>query len=142
MRRGEATAAAPGIMKISGIEVENIIVGTGAEAKRGDFVTVRWAGTLNHSDPIGDGEESFRAGGRDVVAGLSYGVIGMRVGGVRQLRVSPHLGYGDQAVAGIPANAVLVFEVSLLSVVTRDGTYAMAILAHLARAELVDRSVP
>ena len=49
-----------------------------------------------------------------MVAGLSRGVIGMRVGGVRRLRVSPHLGYGDQAVPGVPANAVLVFEVELL----------------------------
>jgi FKBP-type peptidyl-prolyl cis-trans isomerase len=32
------------------------------------------------------------------------------------LRVSPHLGYRDQAVPGVPANAVLNFEVKLLSI--------------------------
>ena len=40
----------------------------------------------------------------------------MRVGGVRRLRASPHLGYRDQAVPGVPADAVLNFEVKLLGV--------------------------
>jgi FKBP-type peptidyl-prolyl cis-trans isomerase len=44
-----------------------------------------------------------------VVAGLELGV-----GGTRRLRVSPHLGYRGQAVPGVPANAVLNFEVELL----------------------------
>ncbi len=35
---------------------------------------------------------------------------------INQLRVSPHLGYRDQTVPGIPANAVLNFEVELLGV--------------------------
>jgi len=51
-----------------------------------------------------------------VVAGLSRGVIGMRVGGVRRLRVSPHLGYRNRSVQEVPPNAVLTFEVELLSV--------------------------
>lgn len=98
----------------SGIDIEEVTVGDGPVAERGQVVSVRWRGTLNRGDPFGSGETSFRAGGREVVAGLSRGVIGMRVGGVRRLRVSPHLGYRDQAVPGVPANAVLNFEVELV----------------------------
>lgn len=51
-----------------------------------------------------------------LVAGLFYGIQGMRVGGTRTLRVAPHLAYGEQGVPGvIPANAVLTIEVTVLS---------------------------
>jgi len=99
----------------SGIDIEDLAVGDGPVADRGKVVSIRWRGTLNRGDSIGSGEVSFRAGSREVVAGLSRGVIGMRVGGVRRLRISPHLGYGDGEVPGVPANAVLVFEIELLS---------------------------
>jgi FKBP-type peptidyl-prolyl cis-trans isomerase FkpA len=100
----------------SGIEVQDVAVGDGPAAERGRLVSIRWRGTLNRGDPFGEGEISFRAGGREVVAGLSRGVIGMRVGGMRRLRVSPHLGYRDRSVPGVPPDAVLTFEVELLGV--------------------------
>ena len=100
----------------SGIDIEDVTIGSGDPIERGQAVTIRWSGTLNRGDSFGEGEATFKAGGRQVVAGLSRGVIGMRVGGVRRLRVSPHLGYRDQPVPGVPANAVLHFEVELLRV--------------------------
>jgi FKBP-type peptidyl-prolyl cis-trans isomerase len=52
-----------------------------------------------------------------VIAGLEYGVEGMRAGGKRRIRVGPHLAYRDGGVPDtIPANAVLEFRVALLSV--------------------------
>jgi FKBP-type peptidyl-prolyl cis-trans isomerase len=52
-----------------------------------------------------------------VIAGLEYGIEGMRVGGRRRLRVPPHLGYRDKGMSGkIPPNALLFFEVELLEV--------------------------
>ena len=51
-----------------------------------------------------------------LVAGLFYGIQGMRVGGTRTLRVAPHLAYGEQGVPGrIPANALLTVEVAVLA---------------------------
>ena len=99
----------------SGIDIQEVQEGTGAEVVRGSNVTIMWRGTLNHGDEFGSGESTFRAGGREVIAGLSRGVIGMRVGGTRRIRVGPHLGYRDESVPGIPANAVLSFEVKVLS---------------------------
>ena len=59
----------------------------------------------------------FDLSGRVVIAGLRYGVEGMRVGGLRRLTVSPHLAYGGDGVPGvIPPVAVLIFEVKLLDV--------------------------
>jgi peptidylprolyl isomerase len=100
----------------SGIAIEDIAIGNGPPVERGQIVLIRWSGKLNRGDSFGEGEVSFKAGGREVVAGLSRGVIGMRVGGVRWLRVSPHLGYRDHVVPGVPANAVLNFEVEVLGV--------------------------
>ncbi len=100
----------------SGLKIEDVAVGGGAIADLGATVTIEWRGWLNRGDEFGSGFESFRIGQRRFIAGLERGVVGMRVGGVRRLRVSPHLGYRDRAVSGVPANAVLNFEVKLLRV--------------------------
>jgi hypothetical protein len=51
-----------------------------------------------------------------LVAGLFYGMQGMRVGGTRTLRVAPHLAYREQGVPGvIPPNALLTIEVTVLA---------------------------
>ncbi len=52
---------------------------------------------------------------REAIAGLRYGIEGMRIGGVRRIIVPPHLGYGKDGApaAGIPANAILICEVEL-----------------------------
>jgi FKBP-type peptidyl-prolyl cis-trans isomerase len=56
-------------------------------------------------------------GERRTIAGLSWGVEGMHVGGRRRLHVGPHLAYRDKGVPGvIPPNAKLMFEVELLAV--------------------------
>ena len=100
----------------SGLKIEEVAVGAGAVAEPGATVAIEWRGWLNRGDEFGSGSVSFRVGQRRLIAGLERGIIGMRVGGVRRLRGSPHLGYRDRAVPGVPANAVLIFEVELLSV--------------------------
>ena len=100
----------------SGLKVEEKSIGDGAVAERGSSVTVEWRGWLNRGEEFGSGTVDFEIGRRRVIAGLELGVVGMRVGGVRCLRVSPHLGYRDQQAPGMPPNAVLNFEVRLLNV--------------------------
>jgi FKBP-type peptidyl-prolyl cis-trans isomerase len=104
--------------KRKGVEIEDLQQGTGPEAIKGATVEIRYAGYLNRGGKFQDNVHCrFKVGGRDVIAGLEYGVEGMRVGGRRKIRISPHLAYGAQAVPGIvPANAVLTFEVELLSI--------------------------
>jgi len=103
---------------VSGVEIEEKAVGVGTPVVRGDQVTVRYCGFLNRGDLFQENiTVTFTLGERRVIAGLERGIEGMKVGGVRTLRVSPHLGYRDVGVPGtIPPNAVLVFEVELLSI--------------------------
>jgi FKBP-type peptidyl-prolyl cis-trans isomerase len=60
----------------------------------------------------------LRVDRRSLVAGLFYGVDGMRVGGMRRLEIAPHLAYGDRGVPGIvPERALLVAEITILEAV-------------------------
>lgn len=135
-----------------GIKVDEIEVGTGPIAGRGNIVIVGVEMFLNRGEAVwGDPHYEIDLGRRDVIAGLRYGIEGMREGGRRKFRVSPHLGYGDQSVPGVPPNAVLVFSVTLHKVLpgwhvgeeTRhdtDGVRAVleAAFPTTAEANLVD----
>lgn len=100
----------------SGLRVTDVVIGSGRVAQVGATVTVEWRGWLNRGEEFRNGTDSFTIGRREVIAGLDRGTVGMQVGGVRRLRVSPHLGYRDRGAPGIPPNAVLVFEVKLLGI--------------------------
>jgi FKBP-type peptidyl-prolyl cis-trans isomerase len=104
-----------------GIEFEDLVVGDGAVAARGTSVEVSYTLALNRGDIVeSDRRCEFRIGGRTAIAGLEYGVEGMRTGGVRRIRVGPQLAYRDREVPGkIPSNAVLEFRVKLIRVETQ-----------------------
>ena len=104
---------------ISGLKFRDLLEGTGNEDARGDSVSIHFRCFLNRGEQIANSYEhglpqQFVVGKRETIAGIERGVIGMRVGGRREIVVSPHLGYRDHQVAGIPANAVLRFEVELI----------------------------
>jgi len=101
-----------------GVKFEDLAVGDGAIASRGSVVEVSYDLYLNRGEQVqGNQRYSFRVGDRNVIAGLEYGVEGMRVGGQRRLRIAPHLAYRDQAIPGlIPANALLDMRITLLKV--------------------------
>jgi uncharacterized protein len=64
----------------------------------------------------------MRVDRHSLVNGLFYGVAGMRVGGVRQLEIAPHLAYGDRGVPGvIPGGAVLTAEITILEACLLDA---------------------
>lgn len=107
----------------SGLEYEDLIQGSGAEAKAGSCtVVVHYTGWLEDGtkfDSSVDHGEPFRfpLGAQRVIAGWDEGVQGMCEGGRRKLTIPPALGYGAHGVGGIiPPNATLIFEVELLEV--------------------------
>lgn len=108
-----------------GIEYEDIRVGEGPLADRGCAVEIRYDLSLNRGDKIQANQIStFRLGERKVIAGLEYGVEGMRESGERRIRVGSHLAYREKGVVGlIPPNALLEFHIILLHV-ERKGTDA------------------
>ena len=104
-----------------GVEYEDLQVGDGLLAERGCDVEIRYDLLLNRGEQVQQHQAlSFRLGERRVIAGLEYGIEGMRQGGLRRVRVGPHLGYGPEGVPGVvPQEAVLEFRVDLLRVVPK-----------------------
>jgi FKBP-type peptidyl-prolyl cis-trans isomerase FkpA len=110
----------------SGLQYEDSVVGTGAEAIKGKSVTVHYTGWLYNEEVQGAKFDSskdrndpfvFSLGAGMVIRGWDEGVAGMLVGGARTLIIPPALGYGARGAGGvIPPNATLKFEVELLAV--------------------------
>ena len=104
------------------LQIQDLQVGSGPEAKAGQMVSVHYTGWLldgTKFDSSLDRHEpfAFHLGGGQVIRGWDEGVAGMKVGGKRKLTIPPHLGYGDRGAGGvIPGGATLVFEVELLGV--------------------------
>jgi FKBP-type peptidyl-prolyl cis-trans isomerase FkpA len=111
------------------MQIEDTVVGSGAEATAGNRVKVHYTGWLY--DPTAKSSRgkkfdsskdrgqpfSFGLGGGEVIRGWDEGVQGMKVGGTRVLTIPPEMGYGARGAGGvIPPNATLVFEVELLGV--------------------------
>ncbi len=107
---------------VSQLQIEDLQVGQGPEAKAGQLVTVHYTGWLTNGakfDSSVDRNEPFvfPLGAGQVIRGWDQGVAGMKVGGKRKLTIPPQLGYGERGAGGvIPPNATLVFEVELLGV--------------------------
>jgi FKBP-type peptidyl-prolyl cis-trans isomerase len=106
----------------SGLQYWDIVVGTGATATPGSAVKVHYSGFLTNGQKFDSSRDrgepfSFPLGAGQVIKGWDEGVAGMKVGGQRQLRISPALGYGAAGAPGaIPPNATLIFDVELLEV--------------------------
>ncbi len=111
-----------GVKTASGLQYWDIKVGTGAEAKSGNKVTVHYTGWLTSGKKFDSSVDAgkpfdFTIGQGQVIKGWEEGVAGMKVGGKRQLRIPPDLAYGERGYPGvIPANATLIFDVQLLAV--------------------------
>jgi hypothetical protein len=114
----------------SGLKLESETLGDGRIAARGDTVTVTYDLSLNRGDVVQSRNSyTFTLGKREVIAALEYGIDGMRVGGRRRFRASPHLAYRDVGVDGIvPPNAVLVFDLTLISVARDSVAVGQALL--------------
>ncbi|MDE1950686.1 MAG: FKBP-type peptidyl-prolyl cis-trans isomerase [Burkholderiales bacterium] len=113
----------------SGLQFDDTVTGSGAEALAGARVKVHYTGWLH--DAAAEGSRgrkfdsskdrgdpfAFALGAGQVIRGWDEGVQGMKVGGTRVLTIPPELGYGARGAGGvIPPNATLVFEVELLAV--------------------------
>lgn len=122
-------SAPSNVADIPSLQVIDQTPGSGTAASTGDTVSVHYTGWLydaqagdhhgrqfdssrEHGSPI-----TFKLGVGQVIAGWDQGVVGMRVGGKRELLIPSSLGYGTRGAGGdIPPNAALVFEVELVRV--------------------------
>ena len=105
----------------SGVSYWDIKVGTGATAMKGQTVNVHYTGWFTNGkqfdSSIGGKPLPFKIGAHEVIAGWEEGVAGMKVGGKRQLKIPPEMGYGARGYPGaIPPNTTLIFDVELISI--------------------------
>jgi len=111
----------------SGLQYEDVVVGSGAQPKAGQTCVMHYTGWLWENGAKGKKFDSsvdrgkpfkFQLGQGMVIKGWDEGVATMKVGGKRNLLIPPQLGYGVRGAGNglIPPNATLFFEVELLGV--------------------------
>ncbi|WP_186074057.1 FKBP-type peptidyl-prolyl cis-trans isomerase [Burkholderia gladioli] len=103
----------------SGVVVETIKAGTGAQPTASDVVRVNYVGTLANGTEFDNsakhgGPATFPLGG--VIPCWTQGVQKMKVGGKAKLTCPAATAYGDRSVGVIPPNSQLTFEVELLGI--------------------------
>ena len=105
------------------LQVRDLVVGTGAEAATGKTIAVHYVGVLwstrEQFDSSWDRGQPlpFTLGEGRVIQGWEQGILGMRVGGRRELVIPPDLAYGPEGYPGtIGPNETLVFVVDLVAV--------------------------
>lgn len=110
----------------STLQITDLTVGTGNEAQNGNSVFVTYtvwrydpAGTDTKGQQIdsnvGGAPYPYTVGANNVIAGVSQGTVGMKVGGKRRLVIPPSLAYGSTGSGTVRPNEWLVFEFELLS---------------------------
>lgn len=104
----------------SGLYYRDITPGTGTVLAAGQTVGMRYVGSFANGDVFDSNPApkpifSFTLGSGRVIKGWDQGLVGMKVGGRRQLIIPPELGYGPNDYGPIPGNSVLVFTVDALS---------------------------
>jgi peptidylprolyl isomerase len=111
----------------SGLQYEDVKVGTGESPKAGQTAVVHYTGWLSENGAKGKKFDSsvdrgqpfsFPVGQGRVIKGWDEGVLTMKVGGKRILVIPADLAYGSRGAGNglIPPNATLIFEVELLEI--------------------------
>jgi FKBP-type peptidyl-prolyl cis-trans isomerase len=103
----------------SGVVIEDLTVGQGAECGANATVKVHYTGTLLSGkvfdSSVGGRPIEFPL--RDLIEGWKHGIPGMKVGGKRKLTIPWKMAYGEHgAPPDIPPRADLIFEIELLGV--------------------------
>jgi FKBP-type peptidyl-prolyl cis-trans isomerase len=118
------------------VQAQEVAIGTGAEAKPGDTVSVLYVGQLQDgtvfdSSAAHDNQPlTFVLGAQGLIPGFQIGVNGMKEGGERLMAIPPSLGYGSEDFKDssgnviIPGNSTIVFDVKLVKVQAATSTTA------------------
>jgi serine/threonine-protein kinase len=116
-------------LSASGLQIQDLTVGTGEEAVNGKNLTVKYIGTLADGTKFDSSYDrkppndlfTFTLGNGTIIKGWDEGLLGMREGGKRRLIIPPELGYGALGQGPIPPNATLTFEIELIKVEPRSA---------------------
>lgn len=112
---------------LPGVEREDVVMGSGPPAKKGDRVSVHYSGFLLDGTKFDSSVDrgvpfEFVIGEHQVIEGWDNGVTGMKKGGKRKLKIPPHLAYGlTGSPPKIGPDATLLFDIELLEIVPAGG---------------------
>ena len=107
------------VESVSELQITDLQLGDGQEVVAGDTVTVDYVGAVAATGKVFQSSKEFGQsisfGLNQVIAGWTQGIPGMKIGGVRRLVIPSDMAYGANPPmgSGIPANAALVFDVTL-----------------------------
>lgn len=108
------------VATVSDLQVQDVVVGTGAEVKAGDTITAHYTGALAKDGTIFqsslDSGQPFTSPLANLIAGWQTGIPGMKEGGTRRLIIPAAQAYGSTERPGIPANSDLVFDIQLIKI--------------------------
>jgi FKBP-type peptidyl-prolyl cis-trans isomerase len=113
---------------VGDLKIVDLTTGQGDAAQPGDSVLVDYTGwlyengkrTTKFDSSIGKEPYPVTIGVTRVIPGWTQGLVGMKVGGKRQLIIPPDLGYGARGAGGdIPPNATLEFEIEMHKLVKK-----------------------
>jgi peptidylprolyl isomerase len=117
------------------VGIKELTIGTSKRTvEKGDAVWAVYSGHLKDGSVFDSNTDAknklpyfFIVGEKMVIKGWEDGVIGMKVGGKRELTIPPQLAYGDADQQGIPPNSTLIFELEVvgLSKNNENNTYFM-----------------
>ncbi|MDR3308078.1 MAG: FKBP-type peptidyl-prolyl cis-trans isomerase, partial [Coriobacteriales bacterium] len=93
----------------------------GPAAKEGDTLTVKYEGRFVNGTVFESSFETnqsyqFTLGAGQVIPGWDQGLVGMKVGGTRELTIPPELAYGSEDYNKIPGGSTLIFKIELISI--------------------------
>lgn len=108
---------------------KDLVTGSGDTVEVGDIVTIQFINWLDKNGVKGkeiyntrkhNESVSFVVGTDKVMPGWNEGVVGMKQGSKRLIKLPPELGYGTKGVQGvIPPNARLIFVIDLVGLEKR-----------------------
>lgn len=122
----------------TGLYYRDLNVGDGPVVSVGQRIALRYTAWLSDGTQFGtnmpDGPTlEFTLGAGELIPGIEQGVLGMRVGGSRQLIIPPSLAYGAAGQGVIPGNAILVVNIAIVDPVSIESTaFAPALGVDLA----------
>lgn len=123
-----------------GAYYRDIAPGTGATVASNDGLDVDYIGQLADGTIFdasqGRGPFPFVLGVHQVIDGWDEGLVGVKVGGTRQLIIPSTLAYGDQQRGAIPPNANIVFQV-IVRAAARAGPIVQSSFAPVLGVDLV-----
>ncbi|GAA5865282.1 hypothetical protein JCM1840_003976 [Sporobolomyces johnsonii] len=119
-KAAEPKKAGPKVQVLAGgLEITDAKVGSGAAAKSGSKVGMRYIGKLENGKVFDSNTKgaplTFTLGRGQVISGWDKGIVGMQVGGERKLRIPAAMAYGKKGTQGIPPNSTLIFDIKMVS---------------------------